>query len=261
MIQAEPFKPLYYLGNYVSSIETGPDGNIIVHAGENIVSSKILIIAAGAGAFTPKRLIVNGIEQFENRTVLYSVQNKNIMTDKAVAIFGGGDSAVDWALELKDIAKKIYLIHRREKFRCADESFRKLHDITNIEIITPYQINDVNGSGDTVRSITIEDFDGNKKDLDVDYVLAFFGISANLSHLKNSDIHIEHNHIPVDIVNMQTNIPKIYAVGDVASYQGKIKLILSGFAEIATALHHAYEIVHNEPLQFRYSTTKGINAL
>ncbi|RYE13154.1 MAG: NAD(P)/FAD-dependent oxidoreductase [Rickettsiales bacterium] len=163
----------------------------------------------------------------------------------------------DWAIELSNIAKKIYLIHRRDKFRCAPESMSKIHEIVKsgkIELVTPYQLFDLEGDEGYIKNVIVKDLNDNVKIISADYLLAFFGLSMNLGPISNWELNLNHNHIKVDPSTMQTNIKGIFAVGDIINYPGKLKLILSGFAEAAMATYAIYPIVHpNEALHFESS--------
>lgn len=255
-MQVARFDPVYYLEQCVVKVDRDA-GAFVVYGTKDVVKAKAVVIAAGVGAFDYKKLEIDNAHEFESKSLFYVVRNKESMRDKEIAIFGGGDSAVDWAIELSNIAKRIYLVHRREKFRCAVDSINQVKNLADkIEIVTPYQLHSLIGNDGMVSGVILHDMDDKEKVLDVNIVLAFFGLAPDLSIFDSWGLGINHHSIPVDISTMQTCINGIYAVGDVAQYDRKLKLILTGFSEVTTAMHHAYIRVfdHGEAL-FRHSTS------
>jgi thioredoxin reductase (NADPH) len=262
--QAAPFQPTYHLNQRVEKLTKNSDGSFLVETSKNTqINCKVVIIAAGCGAFGPNRPPLENIEEFEGKSVFYAVKNKAEFAGKNVVIAGGGDSAVDWALSLCDIAKKIYMVHRRDKFRCAPESadkLKKLADEGRIEMVVPYQLDGLKGTNGKLSQVVVKDFDGNVKKLEADYLLPFFGLAMELGPIANWGLNLHKNHIEVEPSTMQSSIPGIYAIGDIANYKNKLKLILTGFAESASACHDAYKIVYpNQIFHFEYSTSKGIS--
>lgn len=261
--QASTFNPTYLLGQQVTAFDCQKDGVNLSTSNNVQISVKAVIIAAGCGAFGPNKPPLLGIEQFENKSVLYYIRNKHLFSNKTLAIAGGGDSAIDWAIELAGIAKKIYLIHRRDKFRASPANLRKIQELKDknlIEILTPYQLEAIDGENGMIKTVQIYSLDGQKKLLEIDYLLPFFGLSMELGPIVNWGLNLHKSHIEVAYHNMQTSIKRVYAIGDIAHYPGKLKLILNGFAESAMACHDAYHWVHpDKPLHFEYSTTKGIS--
>ena len=260
--QAKPFNPTYHLNQSVDKIAKTDDGFTVETSKNTQIDCKAIIIAAGCGAFGPNRPPLVGIEEYEGKSIFYSIREKEQFRDKNVVIAGGGDSAVDWAIVLADIAKKVYVIHRRDKFRCAPESLEKMKEIANsgkIELVIPYQLEGLKGEGGNLKEVLVKDFSGNVKALEADYLLPFFGLAMNLGPILDWDLNITKNHIEVDPHSMQTSKPGIYAVGDIASYKNKLKLILTGFSESALACHDIYKIVYPDQLfHFEYSTSKGV---
>ena len=262
--QAEPFHPTYHLNQQVQKIDKQDDGSFVVETSKNIkIECKAIIIAAGCGAFGPNRPPLANIEQFEGTSIFYSVRNKKEFTDKKVVIAGGGDSAVDWAISLAEIAQKIYVVHRRDKFRCAPESadkMKKLEAEGKIEMVIPFQLEGLEGNDSKLSQIIVKDFDNNIKKIEADYLLPFFGLAMELGPIANWGLNLHKNHIEVDRATMQTSQKGIYAVGDIATYSHKLKLILTGFAESASACHDIFKIAFpNQIYQFEYSTSKGIS--
>jgi thioredoxin reductase (NADPH) len=259
--QNEKFAPVYHLDQQVENIiNDGKFFNAMTSKGIEI-QAKIVIIAAGAGSFTPNRPPLDTLEEYENKSIFYMVKNMEDFRGKKIAIAGGGDSAIDWAINLANIAEKIYLIHRREKFRAAPESLNQITILEKqgkIELVVPYQLHKLEGTNGILQNVIVADLDGKERKLDANILLPFFGLATDLGPIKNWGIGVEHFHINVNQSSSETNIPGIYAVGDIAHYTGKIKLILVGFSEVALALHHAYERVFDgKALHFEYSTTKG----
>lgn len=262
--QAEPFAPVYHLGQQAEKLEELPDGQLRITTSRGaVITAKAIIIAAGAGSFGPNRPPLDGIENFEGTSVFYMVKRRQDFVGKKIVIAGGGDSAVDWALSLSDVAEKIYVVHRRDKFRAAPESVSRLQALaaTNgkIEMTIPYQLHGLEGAGGQISAVVVSDLDGAEKRLEADILLPFFGLTPQLGPLADWGLGIEHFHIPVDQATCQTAVKGIYAIGDVATYPHKLKLILTGFAEAAQAAHSIHPLVFpGQELHFVYSTSKGI---
>lgn len=262
--QARPFAPVYHLNQRVEKLEKKIDGSFdVITSKENIINCKAVIIAAGCGAFGPNRPPLEGIEKFEGKSVFYSIRSKAEFAGKNVVIAGGGDSAVDWAISLAEITNKLYVVHRRDKFRCAPESADKLKQLAQsgkIEMVIPYQLDGLASSNGKLASVQVKDFSGNIRELEADYLLPFFGLAMELGPIANWGLNLHKNHIEVDASTMATSEKGIYAVGDIGTYKNKLKLILSGFAESATACHDIYKIVYpDQMLHFEYSTSKGVS--
>ena len=261
--QAMPFDPVFHLNQQVTKIEKGSDGSFsVVTSRDVIIKAKAIIIAAGCGAFGPNRPPLGGIEAYEGSSVYYAVVNPQQFKEKKVVIAGGGDSAVDWAIILADIAKSVVIVHRRNKFRCAPENSDKLQELHNkgrVTIATPYQLHSLEGDNKQIESVNVVDLDGNVKKITADVLLPFFGLSMDIGPILDWGLNIDKKHIEVNLSSMETNIKGVYAVGDIATYVGKLKLILTGFSEVAMACHSAYNIIYPDtPLHFEYSTKKGI---
>ncbi|MBM5782087.1 MAG: NAD(P)/FAD-dependent oxidoreductase [Pelagibacterales bacterium] len=262
--QARPFAPTYHLNQRVEAFEKNPDGSFIVTTSKNVkIHCKAVIIAAGCGAFGPNRPPMARLEEFEVKSVFYAVKSKAEFSNKKVVIAGGGDSAVDWAISLSAIAKKVYVVHRRDKFRCAPESADQMKKLTNdgkIEMVIPYQLDGLKGLDGKLEAVLVKDFDGNIRELEADYLLPFFGLAMELGPIASWGLNLHKNHIEVDPSTMRTSVEGIYAVGDIITYKNKLKLILNGFAEAATACHDIRKIVHpDEVFHFEYSTSKGVS--
>ena len=260
--QAAPFAPVYHLGHSVTGLVATEDGFVLQTGGGLQLSARAVIIAAGAGAFGPNRPPLAGIEAYEGKSVFYYVRRREEFRGRRVVIAGGGDSAVDWALALAEIAERVMVVHRRAKFRAAPESAARLQhlaDTGQIDLVIPYQLHALDGDGDALRAVIVADLDGNKRRLEADRLLPFFGLATDLGPLAEWGLDLSHHHITVDPASCATSRPGIFAIGDIATYPGKLKLILSGFAEAALAAHAIYPLVHpGEALHFEYSTTKGV---
>ncbi len=261
--QTAPFNHSYHLDQQVVNLLPEEDQDFRIFTAKNLsIKAKVVVIATGPGFFRPNKPPLEGIENFEGKSIFYFVDKRERFADKVVVIAGGGDSAVDWAISLAEVAKKIYLIHRRDKFRAAPESVRQLTELARMgkaELVIPYQLEQLIGSNGYLETITIKDFDGGIRRLEADILLPCFGLAQDLGPIFQWGINIKSNHIVVEYPHCQTSTHGIYAIGDIASYPGKLKLILTGFAEAAACMHHAYsKVFAGKALHFQHSTTKGI---
>ncbi|MGH6933821.1 MAG: NAD(P)/FAD-dependent oxidoreductase [Dongiaceae bacterium] len=260
--QIAPFKPVYHLGQQVETVTKSAGGWRVATAAGTAIEGRAVIIAAGVGAFGPNRPPLAGIEQYEGKSVFYLVKQRENLRGKRVVIAGGGDSALDWTLALADIAKQIYVVHRRPKFRGAPESVARMEVLAKagrIELVVPYQLDGLEGQNGQIDAVIVATLDGAKRWLAADVLLPFFGLAMNLGPIAKWGLNLDHNHIMVDPATSQSSSPGIFAIGDIARYAGKLKLILSGFSEAAMAAHAIYPMVHpGEALHFEYSTTKGV---
>jgi thioredoxin reductase (NADPH) len=261
--QARPFNPVYHLSQQVEKVEKIDDAHWQVTTSQGtVIQAKAIIIAAGVGAFGPHKPPLNDLELYEDKHIHYYVKSKEKYRDQRVVIAGGGDSAVDWALSLSELTSKLYVVHRRDKFRAAPENLDRLHRLVDqgkIELIVPYQLAGLKGEQGRLQAVTVESFDGDKKDLECNFLLPFFGLAMNLGPIATWGLHLDHHHIVVDPGTCETTTPSIFAIGDIATYKNKLKLILTGFAEAAQAAHRAREIVYPGTVwHFEYSTTSGV---
>lgn len=260
--QAAPFAPVYHLGQRVEALH--PEGarwRLETSKGK-IIDAAAVIVAAGVGAFGPNRPPLPGIEAYEGRSVHYMVTRPEAFRGQSVVIAGGGDSALDWSLALAGIAKRIYVIHRRPKFRGAPESVARLHRLAEegqLELVVPYQLHGLEGHEGLLEAVVVRDLDGGERRLPADVLLPFFGLSMNLGPIAEWGLALDHSHVVVDPATCETSQPGIYAIGDIAHYPNKLKLILCGFSEAAMAAHAIYARLHpDEELHWEYSTTKGV---
>ena len=260
--QAAPFAPTFHLGQPITGL-AATDSGFVVETGRGAqVAAGAVVIAAGAGAFGPNRPPLAGIEAFEERSVFYLVRRSEDFRGRRVVIAGGGDSAVDWALALADIAEQVIVVHRRARFRAAPQSAARLQRLAEdgrIELVIPYQLHALEGAGGQLSAVIVADLAGETRRLAADRLLPFFGLATDLGPLAAWGLDLDHNRITVDPATCATSLPGVFAIGDIAAYPGKLKLILSGFAEAALAAHAIHPLVHpGEALHFEYSTTKGL---
>ena len=260
--QAAPFAPTYQLGHAVTGVEQAGDGFVVSTAGGVRVAARAVVIAAGGGAFGPNRPPLAGIEGFEGKSVFYLVRRREDFRGKRIVIAGGGDSAVDWALSLVELAERVMVVHRRAKFRAAPQSQARLERLAangRIDLVIPYQLAGLDGADGQLSAVIVVDLAGNERRLAADCLLPFFGLATELGPLAGWGLAFDDSRIAVDAATCATSRRGIFAIGDIASYPGKLKLILTGFAEAAIAAHAIHPLVHpGEALHFEYSTTKGV---
>ena len=247
----------------VVSLEPAADGRWLLETSRGTrVDARVVAITAGVGAFGPNRPPIDGIEAYEGTGVHYLVRRREDFRGKRVVIAGGGDSAVDWALSLAELAASVAVVHRRAKFRAAPESAARLRELAergDVDLIIPFQLAGLAGAGGMLEAVIVRDLDGNERRLDADVLLPFFGLSQNLGPIAGWGLNLDRNRITVDPATCATDQPGVFAFGDIATYAGKLKLILCGFSEAAMAAHAAFALVHpDEALHFEYSTTKGL---
>ncbi|MDH5411233.1 MAG: NAD(P)/FAD-dependent oxidoreductase [Alphaproteobacteria bacterium] len=262
--QAAAVDPVYHLGQQVVALakaDAGDRWRLETSTG-TVIDARIVVVAAGAGAFGPNRPPLPGIEDYEGKGVHYMVLRRQDFAGKRVVVAGGGDSAVDWAVSLAEVAEKVSVVHRRAKFRAAPESVNRLHALADegrIDLVVPYQLAGLEGDGETLRAVIVTDLDGNSRRLEADILLPFYGLAMSLGPIADWGLNLDHHHIVVDPATCLTNYDGIFAIGDIATYPGKLKLILTGFAEAAAAAHAAWPMVfEGQELHFEYSTTKGV---
>ena len=255
--QIEPFNVKFHLNERVEIVKK-ENQNWYVKTNNNTEFSVCsIIIAGGVGSFEPRKFPLKDIEKFENKSLFYSIKDKNIFKDKTISIFGGGDSALDWAIEFSQNSK-INLIHRRDGFSGAQASVDKVKELEKagkINLFTQYQINSIKG-GDSIESVSIKHDEGEIKELKTDYVLGFFGLIMQLGPILDWGLNLNKKTIEVDTEKFETNQPGIFAIGDICNYPGKLKLILSGFHEGALAARGCFKYARpDEKLRFEFTTT------
>ena len=261
--QAAPFHPTYHLNQQVTGLTPRSDGGFDIETSTGTqIRCKAVVIAAGGGAFGPNRPPLDGLADFEGTSVFYMVKRREDFRGKRIVIAGGGDSAVDWAVSLPEVADKVYVVHRRDKFRAAPDMVDRMAAWVaagKLELVTPCQLSGLDGTDGKLIAVRVKDLDGNERVLDADILLPFFGLAAKLGPIENWGFPVDKHTIPVDRATCETPLPGVFAIGDVAQYEGKLKLILQGFADAAAAAHKIHGIVYpDEALHFEYSTTKGV---
>ena len=255
--QIEPFNVKFHLNERVEIVKKENENWYVKTNNNTEFTVSSIIIAGGVGSFEPRKFPLKDIEKFENKSLFYSIKDKNIFKDKTISIFGGGDSALDWAIELSQNSK-INLIHRRDGFSGAQASVDKVKELEKegkINLFTQYQINSIKG-GDSIESVSIKHDEGEFKELKTDYVLGFFGLIMQLGPILDWGLNLNKKTIEVDTEKFETNQPGIFAIGDICNYPGKLKLILSGFHEGALAARGCFKYARpDEKLRFEFTTT------
>ena len=258
--QIKPFKTSFHLNQRVNSLNKKDGKWIVETSDQTIFETPNIIIAGGVGSFEPRKPPIKGIENFEKSNLFYSVKNKNNFSNQNICIFGGGDSALDWAVELSNNAKKISLIHRRNEFRAAQHTVDKMMKLKaegKIDLYTNYQPKQFIGK-DKIEKIVIENDQKELKEIATDAVLAFFGLKMELGPIVNWGLNLENKTIVVNTENFETNEKGIFAVGDICTYPGKLKLILCGFHEAALAAQECFKRARpDEKYVFRFTTSSS----
>ena len=257
--QIKPFKTNFHLNERVQEISKEQNNWKITTSRSKTFLAPNIIIAAGVGSFEPRKFSIKEAEKFENNGVFYSIKDKSIFKNKKVCIFGGGDSALDWAIELSKFAD-VTLLHRREEFRGAEHSStlaRKFEKEGKLKIKTPFQINSIEGDN-KVTGITVKSEKGKVEKIPTDYVLGFFGLIMKLGPILDWGLNLDNKTIPVNTENFQTNKEGIFAIGDICTYPGKLKLILSGFHEGALAARGCFKYARpDEKYRFEFTTASN----
>ena len=265
MEQIKPFKPGFTLGERAETLDKQEDGSFIVTTDKGTQhKAPIVVIAGGLGCFEPRKPQLDNLTKFEDKGVSYMIKDPEVFRDKKVVIAGGGDSALDWSIFLSDVAEEVYLVHRRKEFRGALDSVEKASELAKagkIKLRTPSEVVSISGNGrlDTV-TIKGSEKDGKIIDVKTDYFIPLFGLSPKLGPIADWGLEIEKNAIKVNNAkDYQTNIPGVFAIGDVNTYEGKLKLILSGFHEAAVMCQYAYKIINpDKKYVLKYTTVGGV---
>ena len=260
MKQIEPFSPTFHLSSMVQEINKIVDIFWELKTdSDEVFKTKTIIIAGGGGSFLPKKPPIKEIENFENNSVFYSIKNKEKFRDKDIVIVGGGDSALDWVINLEPIAKRITLIHRRDQFRAAPDSVKKIFSLIESDKIDFIigQVSSLNGKDGILESLKCKTQD-TEVEVSCDALLPFFGLTMKLGPIANWGLNLNENLITVDTEKFETNEKGIFAIGDINTYPGKLKLILCGFHEAALMSQQAYKYVYpGEKLTFQYTTSSS----
>ncbi|MGM4929005.1 NAD(P)/FAD-dependent oxidoreductase [Tardiphaga sp. 619_E2_N8_5] len=259
--QIKPFHPTFHLNEMIETIEKigDPLFRVTTDAGQ-VFETKVVVISAGGGSFQPKRPPVPGIEAYEGTSVFYAVRKMEQFRDKDLLIVGGGDSALDWTLNLHPVARRVTLLHRRDDFRAAPhsvEQVRKLVAAGQMDLQIG-QVTALEGEGGHLTGAVIKGNDNESVRIDCNTILPFFGLTMKLGPVANWGVTLENNLIPVETASFETNVPGIFAIGDINTYPGKLKLILSGFHEGALMAQKAYHYVYpDKRLVFQYTTSSS----
>ena len=255
--QIKPFNIKFHLNERVEEINKVNDKWIVKTNKNTEFETPNIIIAGGVGSFEPRKFSPKECEKYENRSLFYSIKDKTIFQDKTISIFGGGDSALDWAIELSKTSN-VNLIHRRDEFTGAQLSVDKIKELEKsgkIKIFTKYQLNSVKGE-QNIKSIEIKHDNESLEELETDYVLGFFGLIMKLGPIVDWGLNLDKKTIQVNTENFETNLNGIFAIGDICTYPGKLKLILSGFHEGALAARGCFKYARPyEKLRFEFTTT------
>jgi len=259
MAQIKPFGPTFHLGEMIDTVEKIGDPLFRVTTDQGkVFEAKVVVIAAGGGSFQPKRPPVPGIEAYEGTSVHYAVRKMDAFRDQRLLIVGGGDSALDWTLNLVPIAKRVTLMHRRDQFRAAPDSVNKMKALVADKKmdLALGQVTGLEGEGGKLRAAMAKPDKGDPYRIECDAMLPFFGLTMKLGPVANWGVKLEEDLIPVDTGTFESNVPGIFAIGDINTYPGKLKLILSGFHEGALMAQKAYHYVYpDKRLVFQYTTS------
>lgn len=262
--QSKQFEPGFTLGERAETIEKQTDGSFIVTTNKGTQhKAPVVAIAGGLGSFEPRKPSIKHLQSFEDKGVTYMIKDPEIYRDQRVVIAGGGDSALDWAIFLSEVASEVVLIHRRNEFRGALDSVDKVQELKNkglIKLITPAEVTAVFGKS-KLESIEVSNLDGSSQRINTDNFIPLFGLSPKLGPIANWGLEIEKNAIKVNnALDYQTNIPGVFAIGDVNTYPGKLKLILCGFHEATLMCQAAYKIINpGKRYVLKYTTVSGID--
>lgn len=264
MKQIEPFKPTFTLGERVETVNRQEDKSFILRTNEGTeIHCKVIVIAAGLGSFEPRKPAIEKLEEFEGKGVAYMVKNPEHFRDKKIVLAGGGDSALDWTIFLSNVAERVTLVHRGETFRGAPDSAEKVFEMAKegkIDLVLKSNITKIDGNGQ-LKEVHITSTEGAASIVAADHLIPLFGLSPKLGPIAEWGLQIDKSQITVDTTDYSTNVEGIYAIGDINTYTGKLKLILCGFHEGAIMMQSAFKHVFpDQRLSFKYTTVNGVNA-
>lgn len=261
MEQIAPFSPVFHFQQMAQSLEKLDSGKwrLTTDIG-TVLEASVIIIAAGGGSFVPKKPPIPGIEEYEGTSVFYAVRKMDQFKGKRLVIAGGGDSALDWTVNLQPLTKELTLVHRRDEFRAAPDSVGKMRGLVaeNKMNFAMGQIKELVGTNGQLEAVIVEDSAKNRTTIECDCLLPFFGLTMKLGPIADFGLNLHENLIPVDTEKFETSTPGLFAVGDINTYPGKLKLILSGFHEAALMSRQAFRIIHPDArLKFEYTTSSS----
>ncbi|MGD9508913.1 MAG: NAD(P)/FAD-dependent oxidoreductase [Geminicoccaceae bacterium] len=259
MEQIRPFEPQFHLKQQASALQRLPDGRWRLETDlGTVIEAPVVVIAAGAGSFVPRRLPLPGADRFEGSSLFYAVRKMEHFRGRRILVAGGGDSALDWVLNLEPIASSMALVHRRDEFRAAPDSVEKMRHLVaqgRMELIIG-QISGLEGADDRLDAVQVKGGGNASRRVECDTLLAFYGLKMELGPIADWGLDLEKDLIAVDTAAFETSVPGIFAIGDICTYPGKLKLILSGFHEAALMCQKAFRICFPEQkLIFRYTTS------
>ncbi|MEQ9375715.1 MAG: NAD(P)/FAD-dependent oxidoreductase [Imperialibacter sp.] len=265
MKQIAPFKPSFTLGERVDGLTKQEDGSFLLSTSDGTeVHAGVVVIAAGLGSFEPRKPVIENLEKFEGKGVDYMVKDPEKYRDKKIVIAGGGDSALDWTIFLSEVAKEVTLVHRNQTFRGALDSADKVFELAQenkIRLLLNSNLHSLDGDG-VMKAVHITDQASAVNTYDADYLIPLFGLSPKLGPIADWNLGIDKSAIVVNTEDYSTNIPGIYAIGDINTYPGKLKLILCGFHEAALMAQSAFKYIYpDQKLSFKYTTVNGITPL
>lgn len=259
--QSEPLKPTFHFSQMVTDLQRQANGEWLVTTDiGTCLQAPVVVIAAGGGSFQPKKPPIPGIEAYENISVFYAVREREKFRGKKILVLGGGDSALDWALNLQHVAASMSLLHRRDRFRAVPDSVKRLHKLVEDGGVNLHigQVKQLHGREGNLEAITYVDNSGQENRIECDVLLPFFGLSMKLGPVGEWGLKMRDGLIPVSTETFETDTPGIFAIGDINTYPGKLKLILSGFHEAALMAQRAFSYVHpDEKLVFQYTTSSS----
>ncbi len=259
MEQTKPFSPQFHFNQMVTELERLEDGTFRLKTDGGIeFHSKIVVIAAGGGSFQPKKPPIPGIDAYENSSVFYSIKKMEALRGRDILIVGGGDSALDWTINLQPIAKSLTLLHRRDEFRAAPDSVNKMRALVadGKMALKIGQVTGLSGDDGVLQSATVKGNDGSISEVVTNAMLPFFGLTMKLGPVAHWGLQLDHNLVPVDTEKFESSTKGIFAIGDINTYPGKLKLILSGFHEAALMAQQAFRYINpGEKLMFQYTTS------
>ncbi|WP_339792544.1 NAD(P)/FAD-dependent oxidoreductase [uncultured Imperialibacter sp.] len=265
MKQIAPFKPTFTLGERVDGLTKQEDGSFLLSTSDGTeVHAGVVVIAAGLGSFEPRKPVIENLDKFEGKGVDYMVKDPEKYRDKKIVIAGGGDSALDWTIFLSEVAKEVTLVHRNQTFRGALDSADKVFELAQenkIRLLLNSNLHSLDGDG-VLKAVHITDQASTVNTFEADYLIPLFGLSPKLGPIADWNLGIDKSAIVVNTEDYSTNIPGIYAIGDINTYAGKLKLILCGFHEAALMSQSAFKYIYpDQKLSFKYTTVNGITPL
>ena len=262
--QIEPFHPTFTLGEKVTALQRIEDGSfVLTTSDETVIHCKVVVIAAGLGCFEPRKPELENLEYFEGKGIVYMVKDPETFRNKKIVIAGGGDSALDWTIYLADLAEHVTLIHRNDSFRGAPDSADKVAELASrgkIQLVLNATLKSAQGNG-VMNAVSYSSKEKELKLLEADYLIPLFGLSPKLGPIADWGLQLDRSAIQVNTLDYATNIDGIFAIGDINTYPGKLKLILCGFHEAALMAQSAFRYVYpQQKISFKYTTVNGVTS-